>query len=112
MFLFGTALKNPPANAGDARDVGSVSRSGRSPAAGNVNQFQYSCLKNGQRSLAGYSPWGCKESDVTEQLSTHTHTHMHTYTHIIKVCQTLRWPCVLYIIFDWYGALHYLTFEY
>ena len=26
----------------------------------------------GQRSLAGYNPWGCKESDLTEQLSTHT----------------------------------------
>ena len=25
---------------------------------------------HGQRSLAGYSPWGCKESDMTEQLST------------------------------------------
>ena len=24
---------------------------------------------HGQRSLAGYSPWGCKESDVTEQLT-------------------------------------------
>ena len=28
---------------------------------------------NGQRSLACYSPWGLKESDRTEQLSTHTH---------------------------------------
>ena len=28
---------------------------------------------HGQRSLAGYSPWGCKESDTTEGL---THTHM------------------------------------
>ena len=27
---------------------------------------------HGQKSLAGYSPWGCKESDMTEQLSTHT----------------------------------------
>ena len=27
----------------------------------------------------GYSPWGCKESDTTEQL-THTHTHTHTHT--------------------------------
>ena len=27
---------------------------------------------HGQRSLAGYSPWDCKESDTTEQLSTHT----------------------------------------
>ena len=30
----------------------------------------------GQRSHTGYSPWGCKESDMTEQL-THTHTHTH-----------------------------------
>ena len=29
---------------------------------------------HGQRSLVGYSPWGCKESNMTEQL-THTHTH-------------------------------------
>ena len=28
----------------------------------------------GQRSLAGSSPWGCKELDTTEQLSTHTHS--------------------------------------
>ena len=36
------------------------------------NPFQYSCLENpyGQRSLVGYSPWGHKESDTTEQLST------------------------------------------
>ena len=32
---------------------------------------------HGQRSLAGYSPWGHKESYVTELL-THTHTHTHT----------------------------------
>ena len=31
---------------------------------------------HGQRSLVGYSPWGRKESDTTEQL-THTHTHRH-----------------------------------
>ena len=34
---------------------------------------------HGQRSLAGYSPWGRKESDKTEQLNTHTHTHTHTH---------------------------------
>ena len=34
---------------------------------GNGNPLQYSCLENphGQRSLAGYSPWGRKESDTT-----------------------------------------------
>ena len=29
---------------------------------------------HGQRSLAGYRPWGRKELDTTEQLTTHTHT--------------------------------------
>ena len=28
----------------------------------------------GQRSLVGYSPWGCKQLDRTEQISKHTHT--------------------------------------
>ena len=32
---------------------------------------------HGQRSLAGYSPWGHKESDTTEPLSMQTHTHSH-----------------------------------
>ena len=32
---------------------------------------------HGQRSLVGYSPWGRKESDMTEWLTTHTHTHTH-----------------------------------
>ena len=35
---------------------------------GHGNPLQYSCLENphGQRSLAGYSSWGCKESDMTK----------------------------------------------
>ena len=39
----------------------------------------FSCEKfHGQRSLAGYSPWGRKEPDKTEQLTTHTNIHTHT----------------------------------
>ena len=38
--------KNPPANVGDAGDVGSISGSGRSPGVGNGNPLQYSCLEN------------------------------------------------------------------
>ena len=34
----------------------------------------------GQRSMVGCSPWGCKESDMTEWACTHTHTHTHTHT--------------------------------
>ena len=39
------------------------------PGEGNGNPLQYPCLENpmdGQRSLAGYSLWGLKESDMTE----------------------------------------------
>ena len=39
-------VKNPPANAGDARDAVLIHVSGRSPRVGNGNPFQYFCLKN------------------------------------------------------------------
>ena len=39
-------VKNSLANAGDARDTGSVPGSGRSPGVGNSNPLQYSCLDN------------------------------------------------------------------
>ena len=44
-------------------DLGSVPRLGRSPGEGHGNPLRYSCLEDphGQRSLAGYSPWGHKE---------------------------------------------------
>ena len=53
-------------------DQGSIPGLGRSPRGGHGNPLQYSCLENpyGQRSLVGYSSWGHKESDMTEQLST------------------------------------------
>ena len=43
-------------------DWGLIPKSGRSPREGHGNPLQYSCLENphGQRSLAGYSPWGHK----------------------------------------------------
>jgi len=39
-------VKNPPASAGDERDVGSIPDSGRSPGGGHGNPLQYSCLGN------------------------------------------------------------------
>ena len=56
------------ASAWNAGDPGSIPGSGRSPGEGNGNPLQYSCLENPRRSLVGYSPWGCKESDTTERL--------------------------------------------
>ena len=39
-----------------------------------------------QRSLAGYSPWGCKESDTTERLST-----LEPELEIFQLCQSAAW---------------------
>ena len=40
------AVRNPPASAGDIRDVGSIPESGRSPGGGPGNPLQHSCLEN------------------------------------------------------------------
>ena len=59
---------NGKESACNVEDLGSVPELGRSPGGGHVNPLQNSCLENphGQRSLAGYSPWGHKELDMTE----------------------------------------------
>ena len=40
-------VKNAPANAGDAKDGGSIPGSGRCPGEGNGNPLQYSCFPGG-----------------------------------------------------------------
>ena len=64
-FPGGSDSKESACNAGG---LSSIPGSGRSPREGNGNPLQYSWLENpqGQRSLVGYSPWGHKESDMTE----------------------------------------------
>ena len=71
-FLGGSDNKESTCNVGDLALIPGL---GRSPVGGYGNPLQYSCLENphGQRNMAGYSAWGRKESDTTEQLSTHTH---------------------------------------
>ena len=60
-------VKKPPVNAGDIRNTVLIPGSGRSPGEGHGNLLQYSCLENpmDRGSLAGYSPWGHKEWDMT-----------------------------------------------
>ena len=57
-------VKNPPANAGDIGDAGSISGSGRCPGKENGDPRQYSCLENSMdresHGLVGYSPWVTK----------------------------------------------------
>ena len=78
-------VKNPPVNAGDVRDTGVMFGLGRSPGGGHGNPLHYSCLENpmDKRTLADYSPWGCKELDMTEVIGTHACT--------FKLRQRMRW---------------------
>ena len=60
-------VKNPPANAGDVRDMGSITGSERSPGGGHGNPFQYSCLGNPMGRGAWRAPvHRVSESDMTE----------------------------------------------
>ena len=57
------------ASACNTGDLGLIPESGRSPGEGNGNPLQYPCLENAwTEEPAGYSPWGHKESHMTEQL--------------------------------------------
>ena len=64
--LVGSDSKVSAHNAGD---LDSIPGSGRSHGGGHGYPLQYSCLESphGQRSLVGYSPWGCKKLDTTER---------------------------------------------
>ena len=86
-FPVGSVIKKPPANSGDAVDVGSIPGWGRSPRWGNGNPLQSSCLGNPMdrgawratvhgvsKSQTLLSNWAC----VRVRAHTHTHTHTHT----------------------------------
>ena len=67
-FRASLVVRNPPATAGDTRDVGLIPGSGRAPVEGNGNSLQYSCLENPmdrgawQATLHGVA----KELDMTD----------------------------------------------
>ena len=96
---------NLPANAGDWRDVGFISESGRSPRGGHGNPLQYPCLENpvDRGVWLAYSPQGRTELDTTERLSTKAHTQPylwlqslvgvgHTYSITLDIyTETLCW---------------------
>ena len=71
-------VKNLPANAGDARDVGSVLRSGRSPGGGPAKLLQYSCLENPMDRGAWQAiVYSVRKLDMTEATYyAHTHTKL------------------------------------
>ena len=65
-------VKNPPANAGDSRNEDSIPVLGRSAEKEMLTHSSILAWEShGQRRLAGYSPWGCRESDMTESTLPH-----------------------------------------
>ena len=66
-------VKNPSANAGDARATGSVPGLGRPPGEGNGTPLQYSCLENPMDRGAWWATvHGAPELDMAERAHTHT----------------------------------------
>ena len=68
-------VKNPPANAGDARDVSSIFGSGRSPGVGNGNRLQNSCLENSMDRGALWATVHGVTKSQTQLSNSHGHTH-------------------------------------
>ena len=87
-FPGGSDGKQSACNAGGP---GLISGLGRSPGEGNGNPLQYSSLgkSHGQRTLAGYSPWG-RKSQTQQWLSHHimakfnSHILIHLFTHLYR----------------------------
>ena len=76
------------ASAYNVGDLGSIPGSGRSPGEGNGNPLHYSCLENPMDggTWLGYSPWGHKESGMTEQLHLLTHKVPHSVRWERRIC--------------------------
>ena len=87
----------------EAGNPGLIPGSRRSPGEGNGYPLQYSFLENprGQRSLAGSSPWGCKEFDTTQRLmlsfskSTFNNLSKDKLYRAIVIGRLLRWASVI-----------------
>ena len=78
-FPVGSVVKNPLANAGD---VDSIPGLRRSPAERISTPVFLPGKSHGQRSLASYSPWGCKELDTAERLYNTNNSIIIHYVHL------------------------------
>ena len=116
---------NPPANAGEMRDIGSSPGSGRSPGGGHGNPLQYSCLEN----LMDRGAWQATVHSIIKSqtrlkwFSTHVHVTAYFYSWLFTSClfyqqnasfqhvinfNVATWTWIqLYICFHAFGILVY-----
>ena len=123
--LVALRVKNPPANAGDTRDVGSIPGLGRPPGVGNGIPFQYSCLENSmERGARWATDHGIAESQTHVLHWAHTHftspctpnCYMHwaakefmwlTLPQYLLIMMAWKWTCNVselclnYYFFNW-----------
>ena len=85
-FPGGSGVRNLPAKAGDARNVGWIQGWGRSPGEGHGNPLQNACQEN----PLGRGAWRATVHSVAKsqtwlsaRVRAHTHTHTHTHMHTI-----------------------------
>ena len=104
-FPSGSAVKNPPARQ-ETRETKFQSPGQEDPLKEEMSTSVFLPGKfHGQRSLAGWSPWGLKESDVTE------HACMPAYNYSLR-CFLCKWDCALYCILFWIVLLFsYMSFH-
>ena len=92
-FPNGSAVKNPPARQ-ETRETKFQSLGQEDPLKEEMSTSVFLPGKfHGQRSLAGWSPWGLKESDMTEHACMHIITHLGFFLY--------KWDCALYCILFW-----------
>ena len=94
-------VKNPPANAEDIRDAGSIPGSERPLGGGHGNPLQYSCLENpmdrGAWRATGHRV--SKSRTRLKQRSMHTHTSLCGWYHLVHPLtdgKTVSWECLNY----------------
>ena len=98
--------RNLPAKAGDSRDRGSIPESGRSPGVGNDKPTPVFLpgKSHGQRSLAGYSPWGRKE--VERWVTLHTFSLL-----LCRWWSSINIRCPMEVCISYVFKLRLITFK-
>ena len=105
-------VKNPPASAGDAGDVGLMSGLGRSPRGGNGNPLQYSCLGNPMDRGAWQTTVNGLVKSQTYSVAEHTHCSLYLFIWVVGFVECgsfnqtkskeLSYNCITSILFSVY----------